>query len=276
MKSSFIRRVFINPGPLNGLYEVEKHVDLIKMIERPLFRVADTGVSYRTVSILSSDTLLPDQLQEADRGWRNFSIKDYVYLLIIGELKKFGVRNNQLFGLKQAFCDDQCLQTSEALACIFGKIEISVLYYGDGTIAIADTENAALFEYLNKPDETFIKISVNKLLNHVLEQTPIKARFNSVMPDNQKLISEGFNLSDKEVEAVEALRNNDYESITIHKKDNKPHTMTVSKTSSDYSEQRSLMKSIIETLATKAYGDIAIKKRDGRIVFVVNEETIKL
>jgi esterase/lipase superfamily enzyme len=277
MQQTFANRVYINPGALNSLDEATKKVDLIGMIEKPLFRVADTGVSYRTVSSLDSESLLPDHSQTADRGWRSFSIKDYLYLLVMGEFKSFGAKNSQLIGLKEVFYGEQKLQSSEAIACVFGKIEISILLYSDGTVAIVDTYHAAFFEDDNKQNEAFIKVSVNKFINYILEQTPIRERFEALQTGSGKVLDfDLVSLSPKEFEIIDMLRNDDYSAITVLKKDGEPNKITAKNTVRAQSGEGVIAKALIDLIKSKSYGSISITKQDGRIVHVASEDTIKL
>lgn len=49
--------VHINPGPQNSLYQANEKVDIIAMVERPVFRTGDINISCRSVSILETDML---------------------------------------------------------------------------------------------------------------------------------------------------------------------------------------------------------------------------
>lgn len=269
--------VHVSWGAMNGFDEANKSVNMIDMLERPTFRVADTDVSYRRISLYESAGLLPVHLQKNEHSWRTFSIKDYLYLLVLGELKCYGVRNSLLRSIYETFYGDYKANITEAIGCVLGHIEISAMYYSDGTFVVVDMDNAALFEGNVRPHDAFVKISFNKLLKLVLDQTPLKFETFAEQSGAAKVMEPyGIKLSDKEQEALEIIRNEKYTSITIAKNDNILKTINGQSSIDNYSEQKALSKLVSEMISSKNFGDITITKRDGRIVHVANQDTVKL
>ena len=280
MNKQNLSGVYINSSAINNLYIADYQTGLMDMIERPQFRIPIELLSYRYISSLHSDLLLPDNVQKIERGWRKFSVKDFIYLMIIKELKSFGVKNANMKNLKELFYEKESSKGTEAIGLVFGHIEISVLYYSDGTIVVTDILNAAIWESQNRPNDTFIKISLNKLVNNALANLPVLNKLSPMKPNETstaKLLNADLDtLSKKEKEAINLIRYGDYESLNIRIKDNSPTLLTGKKTISEYTEQKKITGLIIEMMNTKDFGDIKIKKRNGRYVHVTSEDTIKL
>ena len=68
---------------------------LVETLNNKVFRVADSPLSYRQTNALAMDRLMPDN-REKKEGWRKFSLKELIYISIVYELKKYGLKHVQL------------------------------------------------------------------------------------------------------------------------------------------------------------------------------------
>ena len=94
--------LFIGDKLLSNYLEADEKLKLKEFIGKKVFTVSDTPLTYRQVNALDGDKLLKDDRKKKE-NWRRFSIKEMVYILIIHELKKFGVKQENMRGIWQAF-----------------------------------------------------------------------------------------------------------------------------------------------------------------------------
>lgn len=264
----------VSSGVLDQVENVLKDVNLAKTIERPHFRVADTSLTYRRISNLKENGLLPDHSQESDRSWSKFSIKDYVYLLAIADLRSFGVNTKQIQKIKNLFYGTESNGSTRALCAIFGHIEISLLCYANGDIFLCDADGAAYLEAESRAYEPFIKISINKHMNHVLSLAGVPHKFDvRETAADRHLRLDLQSLTLKEIETLGIIRNQDYKEIVITKQDNDLDRVT----GTEYLDPATLSKSeLFHLLDGFEYGQAQITKKDGRTVYVKRENSIKL
>lgn len=257
---------------------------LDEFINKKLFTVADTPLTYRQVNSLDTDKLLTNDREEK-QGWRKFSFKELVYVLIVHELKKFGLKHEQLKQLWQAFFKEPAKgekrQVAEieinksigeiAIGCVFGQVEITLSIDNDGQIVFYDPDHYALF-YENSKSQ--IQIRLNDFVNDLLVKTkkqpiPVIWSIRQAILDGYK-----FDLTTKEEELLKIIRNTDYSAIRIKKKDGEIALVYAEKIRDG--SNGTTTKDLVEILNTKDFQDISIVKRNGKIVTYRVEETIKL
>ncbi len=268
--------VKLNPGVLNGVDQAIQNVSLDATLESPRFRIADVALSYRLISNLKQNDLLPTTARESERSWSKFSIKDYVYLLCVTELRSFGASTGQLRGLRDIFYEQHTSRDAvRALCAVFGRIEIALMMYADGKIYLCDADNAALMEASIRPLDSFIKVSINKHLNYALKLAGIPYQFTSLetmAERHMRLDLEAITLP--ESKALEMIRNNDYRKVVISKK--KDGALNSAEGRREIDGAMLGKTEMMSLLAELDFGQVEITKRDGRIVHVVREDSVKL
>lgn len=239
------------------------------------YKISDTRLSYRQLNDLDSNKLLPEG-RENKASWRKFSYKELVYLELVSELKEFGLKREQFKHLWESFFKERSKDTKEidlnhkvhaeiAIGCVLGGIEMTLAIDSKSDVFFSDPIYSAISKY-SKPH---IKISLNEIINQLnpkigLEIAPIEFASNNV----------SITLTDKEKELLKIVRDKDYSSVKVKKKDGELATAYAEKYSS---ENQGLSPRDIEILLkSKDYIDITVVKRDGKIVNFKLEETIKL
>ena len=164
--------------------------------------------------------------RENSKGWHTFSFKELVYLYIVSELKRFGLKHEQLNQLWKAFFKEPTLANNKkvadieinkgegemALGCVFGAVEITLCVDSAGQIVFYDTLNYSLLYQSSKPQ---IQISLNSVTNNLLAkfgytQIPVT---NSVQ--DAVLLWNSVDLTTKEEALLEIIRNEDYTTIQV-------------------------------------------------------------
>lgn len=255
---------------------------LDEFINKKLFTVADTPLTYRQINSLDTDKLLTNDREEK-QGWRKFSFKELVYVLIVYELKQFGLKHEQLKSLWECFFKEPTKSEKRkaakielnkgigeiAIGCVFEQVEITLVLDSKGEVIFYDPIHYLLFS--GKPS---LQIKLNDIVNELLkkigkEQIPINWSV-----QEEALYGKEHKLTTKEEELLTIIRNRDYSSIRVKKKDGEIALVYAEKIRDG--SNGTTTQDLIEMLNTKDFQDINIVKRDGKIVNYKVEETIKL
>lgn len=251
---------------------------LDELINIKKFTVTDTSLSYRKVNLLDADNLL-DTERKSKSGWRRFSFKELIYFEIIIALKEFGFKQEQLKPLWEAFFKEPPtdkrqieLVTKEdgemAIFCVFGAIEMTLIVYSNGNVLFLDPLHLTRLS----TEKSEIRISLNEIVNKLnpiigLDPIPVQHTLQSILFDTFSITTP------KEKDLLGIIRDKDYVSISVKKKDG---TIAFVRTEK-YIEKNEITPTELESiLKTKDYLDMNIIKRDGKIVNYKIEETIKL
>ncbi len=214
--------------------EAEEKYRLKEFINKKMFRVADTPLTYRQVNVLDRDGLLGEETQQVTGTWREFSPKELIYILVVTELKKFGLEHKKLRPMWQAFFKEpdkppkgQSMPkphinrgiAETAIGCVFGQVEMTLVVSSEGEIAFFDPGNYATYDrLLGLLPDAYIKLTLNDFVNEMLkmmkkEPFPIKWSISE-----EYIKSRLLNLSDKEKGILEVIRNNDFQTVKLKKK----------------------------------------------------------
>jgi len=268
--------ILISDNLLVKYIDANKKFKLDKFINEKLFTVSDTPLTYRQVNSLDANQLLTNDRNEK-QGWRKFSFKELVYILIVHELKKFGLKHKQLKELWEAFFKEhsrgihgvnKCVGEI-AIGCVFGQVEMTLRVSSEGRIMIYDPTHLLLFPNIGRAEITMdLNTTVNSLLKKMGKE-PIPIRWSVA---NEVLDS--ATISTKENEVLKIIRNSLYSAITIKKKDGESYTVYAERINSNNSDTK--VEDLIKMLKAKDFQDINIVQRNGKIVNYKIEETIKL
>jgi len=256
-------------------YDINKKINLIEFINKKQFTVSDTPLTYRQINSLDEDNLL-DNSRNNKRGWRKFSFKELVYILIVAEVKKFGVKHCQLHELWKAFFGNPQDRNKRgyadlAIGCVFGHTQIILTIDSVGNIIFYDPNSFILFSsWEQKP---LLTLELNSFVNRLLKVMgrgdfiPKFTVFSESFKRNEKV------LKPKEEELLKIIRNEQYCAIRIKKKNGEIKLIYAEKSANN---KGLTSKNLIELINKKDYQDISIVKRDGKIVNLKVEEAFKL
>lgn len=274
--------LWISDQTLINYYEADEKFHLEQLINKKRFTVADTPLSYRQVNSLDSDNLLSkDRAKKSE--WHKFSLKEMVYVLIVAELKKFGVKHEQMIDLWKAFFGEIRKDRKQgpafnkhisdiAIGCVFGQIEIKVTISAEGELNFYDPGHYTFLKELLPKPKAEIVLTLNDFVNELLEKTgkkPFPTKYNQL----DAIRDRGLPSSPKEIDLLAIIRNKDYSAVKVTKKDGEIAIVYAERyeTKSDATP-----KDILKLIDQSDYQNISLIKRDGRIVNYKVEETIKL
>lgn len=265
---------------------IDDKFHLSEFINLKKFRVSDTDISYRQISYLDEGGLLGKDEREQGKGWRLFSMKEVVYLLLILELKKYGFTQDQL----KELCSEILINKTThkpgktffdvAIGLCFSHQEIGVVAERDERFIFFDPANYALFQkgilWVENDQSSHVYIQLNNLVNKALAmmgKKPFEVKFSLAHSYIEQIVKGDTTcLTPKEQKVIDALRHQDYQSIEVRKKDGELHTMKI-ETFEEYMKDQTQITNLIRT---KNYADIHLVKRDGKVVHVESKDTVKL
>jgi len=267
-----------------GFLNIDEKYGITKLINQKRFRVSDTSMTYRQITYLDKDGLLGVDARANGKGWRLFSIKETVFLSLVVELKKYGFTQEQIKPLRHTLIiagKDEVPNKfvfDELIGLCMSGMEINVVAYSDGQILFFDPIFYSLNRegILNISDNTsFVLIRLNDLVNKAMEmlkKKPIETTTSPTAAYLENAKNTKSVLSEKEQKVVEALRNQEYLSIEVRKKNGDLDVMKVEQLE-QYLDNQSQVISLIQQ---KQYSDIRLVKRDGKVVHLASKDTIKL
>ncbi|MFA5828331.1 MAG: hypothetical protein WC841_03170 [Candidatus Shapirobacteria bacterium] len=168
--------LFITDNLLAKASETIKKCNLGDIFNQKKYTIADTPLSYRQANTLDKDKLLNDN-RTGGKGWRKFSFKELVYIDIVLDLKKFGVKHEQLKQLWQSFFKepDGLLvpslvpnrgESEIAISSVFGGVEMVLCIDSDGEILYFDPQFSTKYSQSSKP---LIRVSLNVVINKIIK-----------------------------------------------------------------------------------------------------------
>ena len=116
-------------------------------LNEPLFRVSDLGKKYRTINYLETTGLINDARDQKGVGWRKLGLSEYVYISILLELRRYGLKSDVLKNFKELY-EEYSLY---ALFAILAGHEVIMIFKPNGFCAMLDPTFLELYE-----DESFL------------------------------------------------------------------------------------------------------------------------
>ena len=257
-------------------YLTSNNIDKIEeIVNKKVFTVKDTPLSYRQVNTLNEGKLINED-RHNKKGWRKFNVKEILYFLMVKDLRSFGLVNHQLKELSEFFLNkDQKHSSDFAIACVFAKIEITITINNKGNIGVYDP---GFYVFLGDDVSMgggvpHLRLRLNDYVNKIAKlinkpEFPIKY---SIHKDSFR----NNDLTPKENELLQIIRNENYRTIKISKKNGDDFLVHAERKNSN-EENKDNFKTLVDILNEKDYQDINIIMKDGKIVHYKVEETIKL
>lgn len=111
-----------------------------------IFRTSDLGASYRFINNLEAVGLLPNRRRNENSGWRKLNWVEHVYVLIVAELRKYGLKTDAIMPFADAFLDKTNNAALISMLSVMRGVEITLIFRHDGTCAILDPVHVGFYE----------------------------------------------------------------------------------------------------------------------------------
>jgi hypothetical protein len=259
---------------------VNEKFRLDNFLNKKRFKVSDTPLTYRQVNSLDTDKLLATD-RKTKQGWRKFSFKELIYILTVNELKKFGLKHEQLRHLWEAFFKEPVKHNLNeikinkfigdcAIGCTFGQVEIKIAIDSEGEIVFYDPPHSIVLD-ITSTSKPLIIIRLNDIVNELLkrmdkEPIPITQSLSQNILDNVKNV--------KEEELLKLINNESFSVIKIKKKNGDIDTVYAEKVNEP--NAKITVQDLIKIINGKDFQTVTATKTNGIIVRYKTEETYKL
>jgi len=234
----------------------ENEESISKKINTKNQRLIATEPSYRIINHWENIGLLTAN-RPADKGWRNYSIMDQLWIRIIIELRNFGFSLDKIKKVKLSlnWLNDKFKYSEFPILEMYfmyafltkNPTYLIVFSNGDAEPVIKDEyELAETFKIL----KNHIKINLNDILQKVFPKKDLEAK-----------IELSVELSSEEFELLYMIRMDDYESISLKTNEGKI-------TRIEATEPLDVKMKFEEILKKGDYQNIEIKQRQGQIRYI--------
>lgn len=187
-------------------------------LNKPLFTAKETGLSYRVVNHWEKQGLI-DSARSKGKGWRKYSPLEVARVLLLLELRAFGLPLKMLSLVKECLFNDQVFKSRDdhsitifefyLFLVIAKRLPISVLVFADGVAHPVTEEQFQLTTEVLHLDN-HVRINLNNIAQTIFSATSLKPAYNI-----------RTELSEKELELLLHIRTSNFESIQIRTKDGK-------------------------------------------------------
>lgn len=127
--------------------DIEDQRKMRKVLNSPVLRTSSTGANYRFINYLDGVGLLKDTDDERGTGWRKISILKHIYILILIELRSYGLKTEALEKFAALFLDGEKNSVAfTSVMLVLGGIEMTIIIQKDGTAALLDPVYVGFYE----------------------------------------------------------------------------------------------------------------------------------
>ncbi len=274
----------IGDGNFLSYLKAREKYNLSDLLNEKKFRVSDTPLSYRQINTLDKNNIIKDK-RKSNKQWRKFSFKELVFFLLVQEVRKYGLGNEELKHLRDSFFKEPTSLKNKKAPLdqnnkSIGEIAVSLAFSRQQIILTInnkyETDYYTLSHFLlfgNSISEhntsSFIFINLNEIVNDLLKRLGKKGvDYKSMSSDFLENM-----VSDKEKELIGILRDNDYKTIKIKKKNGEIYNIYGEK---ENNNKEFTDKDLLSVLKGKDFQNISIQKRDGKIVSLKAEDVYKI
>lgn len=253
-----------------------------KLLNEPLFTLSDLGKKYRAINYLEKTGLIDDTRGQKGRGWRKLGLSEYIYITILLELRKYGLKSDHLKHFKSLYDKNFTL----ALLAVLAGHEVTIIFKSSGFCALLDPTFLSIYE---EEDEYFMDVTprrnageIQLKLSHFTSNA--LALINKPTPEIQYSYAKSKSIST--IQEIKALK--EYEKQLLEQVEKLGHSkdeyLLISRLKDNtlilkYGERlptNSELASQLNSLVDEGFCDLNITKRDGKVVNLVQRTTMKL
>jgi len=262
----------ISEGNLLSLMtlDIDKQHIMRKNLNTPLLRASSTGANYRFINYLDSVGLLRDTDDERGAGWRKISFLKLVYILVVIELRAYGLKTEELKKFSGLFLDGEDNSVAYcSVMMVLGGVEMTIVVHNNGDVAILDPMHTGLYEsekgygMVPRRGKGEIQLKLSPFVNEALEnigKSPVTIRHWFGKKQNDEMLK--GSLSNAELTAVSEMRNLDYaDTLKIRQMKDKRTMIDVERAIPRDDELAKQLASIVDE-----YGELTIATEGGKVV----------
>lgn len=259
---------------------VEQKID--KLLNEPLFTLSDLGKKYRTINYLEQTDLIDDTRGQKGKGWRKLGLSEYIYISILLELRRYGLKSDHLKHFKSLYDEYFIL----AIFAVLAGHEITMIFKPNGFCALLDPTFLSIYE---EEDERFMDITpqrdageiqlklsyfTSNALALINKPTPV-IHYSYAKSASAAMTRELEQLREYEkqlLEEVKQLDGSKDEHLLIQRL--KDRTLLIKR--GERLPNDSYLASQLNSLVDEGFCDLKVTKRDGKVVDLVQTNAKKL
>lgn len=134
----------VSENLLGNIASSKKLSTIREIFYSPTFRASDLNSAYRLLSNLEAVGLLPKKPNKA--GWRRLDWMEYIYVLIVIELRKYGMKTEALRPFMNLWLSEDNHAAEISMLAVLGGVEIGLIFKSDGTCAVLDPAHIGIYE----------------------------------------------------------------------------------------------------------------------------------
>ena len=261
-------------GQLLKIRDVQETLPVLEMLDKKKYRVGDAPLSYRQINELGNDELIRDE-RENERGWRKFSLKELLYFMVTVELKKLGVENARLRSLGKLFFEKNGKKGSrnsadDAICLAFGNVQVALMFDTRGGVGFYAQP---FWESMGEHELSYVHVNLNRVISELLKRLghDFDLSYKTMLDRFAEEAEKNNELTDKERELVNIVREGGCERIEFTMKDGKANVIRLTKVKRSEFSPGDLARMLDE----KRYAKVTIQMEDGRVVVHEIEEKRK-
>ena len=253
-----------------------------KLLNEPLFTLSDLDKKYRAINYLEKTGLIDDTRGQKGRGWRKLGLSEYIYITVLLELRKYGLKSDHLKHFKALYDE----HFTFALLAVLAGHEVTMIFKSDGFCALLDPTFLSIYEEEDEPfvgttpqrtaGEIQLKLSyfTSNALTLINKPTP-DIQYSYAKSKSAPIIQVIKALKEHEkqlLEYVEELGCSNDEHLLIKRQSDNTLILKRGQRLPTNSELASQLNSLVD----EGFCDLKIAKRNGKVADLVQRTTVKL
>jgi len=233
------------------------------------FKISDTGFTYRQINYLEKIGIWEDK-RKTKNSWREFTLREVVYLAIIKKLRLFGVKIDYLKKVKNVFYSKKnSLNIDLFILMALSNMKINFVI-GEKEALFVDNLGMVIFEKSRNIDNYFVL-----KLNNIIRKTDKFSNMKDAETIADIFLKEKENnqLTEQEIKIMEIIRAKDYKSFDM-KEDENGYLVKIKKSEKVLSGED--VGKAIERIKKMGFGKVSTIIQDNNEVGLETEETIRI
>lgn len=260
-------------------------MDYQAVLNKPRFTIKKSkffinDLTYKKVNDWDSKNVISGERDNKEAGWRRFSFIDITKLLIISDLRKLGfniekinkiltnISAYSLGALKEKKLHKHTFFLLEYffLDCLNGNKNSIIIEENEEIFYFNEIELLQNHFYLGHASTPVIVLPFFDYVKRIAETANIKVKY-----DKDSMVYDLFNILPKEMKMLDIIRNKNFETIAITKKNGEISKVKAGKIHiGSFSD-----KDVIDAIRKRDYQKVSVTVKDGNKVNITREETIK-
>ncbi|MBL4715061.1 MAG: hypothetical protein COC01_02415 [Bacteroidetes bacterium] len=236
------------------------------------FSIGDLDITSRVLNNWDENNILLKQTKSKDKHyWRKFNLQEAVWLLIVKQLRDFGIPLNYIHRYKQFLLKPVYSGKSKSNSTSF--LEVLVAYYlltervvalkifhdGNGAFWLQSEDNIGY--YYSPNNEYNSKSAIIVHLNDIVEQLFLMPKFINRLPELNLL-------NEHEKEIINIIKEGNMDELNIMDSNAIEHPFLTTK---DNFNVQDIAVALYPTIIRKNYQEISYKTKSGKKVVIENE-----